>query len=212
MTNDVLWFVKPSLAFEWSTLYYLDIRQRKQEWLQTNILRRNSKKINAKLKIGPRVAAIAQWIHLRLPSRRPGFEYQTHQLRFYQIIFDLRHVEKTKINKKRSGLAHFKNLFCLFRILCCSGYLGMKSLRSFIFYFAIKSWSPNINIMVVFWSIDLALKRCCILWKNLYRKKTRVSGCGTVARAVTSDNRGLPGSNTAIKFLYKDYLFNVEKT
>ena len=108
MTNDVLWFVKPSLAFEWSTLYYLDIRQRKQEWLQTNILRRNSKKINAKLKIGPRVAAIAQWIHLRLPSRRPGFEYQTHQLRFYQIIFDLRHVEKTKINKKRSGLAHFK--------------------------------------------------------------------------------------------------------
>ena len=113
MTNDVLWFVKPSLAFEWSTLYYLDIRQRKQEWLQTNILRRNSKKINAKLKIGTRVAAIAQWIHLRLPSRRPGFEYQTHQLRFYQIIFDLRHVEKTKINKKRSGLAHFKNIFLL---------------------------------------------------------------------------------------------------
>ena len=38
----------------------------------------------------------------------PGFESQAHHLCFYQFIFELCHVEKTKINKKRSGLAHSK--------------------------------------------------------------------------------------------------------
>ena len=37
----------------------------------------------------------------------PGFETQAHHLCFYQFIFVLCHVEKTKINKKRSVLAHF---------------------------------------------------------------------------------------------------------
>ena len=36
-----------------------------------------------------RGAAIAQWIHLRLPSWRFGFESQAHHLCFYQIIFEL---------------------------------------------------------------------------------------------------------------------------
>ena len=32
-----------------------------------------------------RGAAIAQWIRLRLPSRRPGFESQAHHLRFFHL-------------------------------------------------------------------------------------------------------------------------------
>ena len=43
-------------------------------------------------------AAIAQWIHLRLPSCHPGFKSQALHLCFYQFIFELCHVEKTKIN------------------------------------------------------------------------------------------------------------------
>ena len=39
----------------------------------------------------------------------PRFESQAHHLRFYQFIFELCHVEKTKINKKRQGLVHFLN-------------------------------------------------------------------------------------------------------
>ena len=53
-------------------------------------------------------AAIPQWIHLRFPSCLSGFESQAHHLCFYQFIFELCHVEKMKINKKRPGLAHFK--------------------------------------------------------------------------------------------------------
>ena len=50
------------------------------------------------------LAAIAQWICLQLPSCHPGLESQAHQLRFYQFIFELCHVEKTKINKKGRDL------------------------------------------------------------------------------------------------------------
>ena len=49
-------------------------------------------------------AAIAQWIRLRLPSCRPGFESQAHHLRFLQSKFVLYcHCvgKRTKINKKR---------------------------------------------------------------------------------------------------------------
>ena len=45
---------------------------------------------------------IAQWIHLCLPSCCPGFESQDHRLCFYQFKFEFCHVEKTKINRKRS--------------------------------------------------------------------------------------------------------------
>ena len=54
-------------------------------------------------------ATIAQWIRLCLPSCYPGFESQARDQRFYQFIFDFCHIEKTKINKKRLGLAHLKN-------------------------------------------------------------------------------------------------------
>ena len=40
---------------------------------------------------------IAQLIHLHLPTCRPGFESQAHHLRFNHVIFELCHVEKTKL-------------------------------------------------------------------------------------------------------------------
>ena len=45
-------------------------------------------------------AAIAQWICLRLPSCRPGFESQAHHLCFHRFI-ELCNVEKTKVKQKR---------------------------------------------------------------------------------------------------------------
>ena len=45
--------------------------------------------------------------HLRLPSYRHGFESQANHECFNQYIFNLYHVEKTIINKKRPGLANF---------------------------------------------------------------------------------------------------------
>ena len=46
-------------------------------------------------------ASIVHWICLRLPSCCPGFESQAHHLHFYQFIFELCHMEKTIIKKKR---------------------------------------------------------------------------------------------------------------
>ena len=54
------------------------------------------------------VAGVAQWIRLRLPSCRPGFESQSHHLSFYQFIFELCHVEKIKINKRGRDWPIFK--------------------------------------------------------------------------------------------------------
>ena len=54
-----------------------------------------------------RGAAIAKWIHLRLPSCHPGFESQAHHLHFYQIKFELFHVEKTKNKQKEAGIGPF---------------------------------------------------------------------------------------------------------
>ena len=53
-----------------------------------------------------RGAAIAPWVCLLLPSCRPGFESQAHQLCFHQFI-KLCNVGKSKINQKRPGFAHF---------------------------------------------------------------------------------------------------------
>ena len=52
-------------------------------------------------------AAIAQWIRLRLPSCRPGFESQAHHLSFYQFIFELYHVEKDENKQKEAGIGPF---------------------------------------------------------------------------------------------------------
>ena len=41
------------------------------------------------------------WIRLCLPSCRPAFESQANHLLFSQFVFELCHVEKTKINKQR---------------------------------------------------------------------------------------------------------------
>ena len=48
-----------------------------------------------------RGAAMAQWIHLRLLSCCLGFKSQADHLHFNQFIFELYHLEKTKINKKK---------------------------------------------------------------------------------------------------------------
>ena len=61
-------------------------------------------------------AAIAQWIRLCLPPCRPRFESQARHLRFCHLQSILRficHVKRTKINKKRPGLAHLKNIIKL---------------------------------------------------------------------------------------------------
>ena len=60
-------------------------------------------------------AVIAQWIRLRLPSCRPGFEFQAHFNVFFNldgsngiIICHLNcYVNKTKINKKEDGIDPF---------------------------------------------------------------------------------------------------------
>ena len=61
-----------------------------------------------------RGAAIAQWIRLRLPSCRPGFESQAHHLCFFQfILFKLYvchlnwNVKRTKNKQKEAGVGPF---------------------------------------------------------------------------------------------------------
>ena len=46
-------------------------------------------------------AALAQWIRMRLSSRGPWFKSQTQHPRIIQLIFDLCHLEKTKIKRGR---------------------------------------------------------------------------------------------------------------
>ena len=52
-------------------------------------------------------ATIGQWIRLCLPSCRPAFESQANHLLFSQFVFELCHVEKTKINKKEAIIGPF---------------------------------------------------------------------------------------------------------
>ena len=59
-------------------------------------------------------AAIAQWIRLRLPSCRPGFESQAHHLCFFSIYivqivylsFELE-CEKNENKRKEAGIGPF---------------------------------------------------------------------------------------------------------
>ena len=59
-------------------------------------------------------AAIAQWIRLRLPSCRPGYESQAHHLRFFSIYivqivnlsFELE-CEKNENKQKEAGIGPF---------------------------------------------------------------------------------------------------------
>ena len=46
-------------------------------------------------------AAIAQWICLRLPSCRPGFESQAHHLCFHQFIKKIVYCGKDENKQKR---------------------------------------------------------------------------------------------------------------
>ena len=54
-------------------------------------------------------ATIAQWIRLRLPSCRPGFESQARNLRFLFIVFVLYlSCEKNENKQKEAGFGPFK--------------------------------------------------------------------------------------------------------
>ena len=64
-----------------------------------------------------RVAVIAQWLHLRLPSYHPGFKSQSHHLRFYQFIFELYHVEKMKV----AGVGPYKNIIYIYEVSLYTG-------------------------------------------------------------------------------------------
>ena len=58
--------------------------------------------------LGCRHSSVDSSVPSILPPLPPGFKSQANHLRFYQFIFELCNVEKTKINKDRPGSAHFK--------------------------------------------------------------------------------------------------------
>ena len=83
-------------------------------------------------------AAVAQWIRLRLPSCRPGFESQAHHLSFYQFIFELYHVEKDENKQKEAGIGPLKKTIerggaSLFQY----SFLNGPTLASFSFIFGL---------------------------------------------------------------------------
>ena len=86
-------------------------------WYFLHDLKEIRAKISRSKNIASRGAALAQWIRLRLPHCRPGFKSQAHHLPFYQIIFKLLLVEKTKISKKRPGLATDQKTLHLYYLL-----------------------------------------------------------------------------------------------
>ena len=51
-------------------------------------------------------AAIAQWIRLRLPSCRPGFESQAYFLSFYKILVESFRKDENK--RKEAGIGPLK--------------------------------------------------------------------------------------------------------
>ena len=54
-----------------------------------------------------RVAAIALWFHLRLPSCGPGFKSQAHHLCFYQFILLKLYRENNENKQKEAGIGPF---------------------------------------------------------------------------------------------------------
>ena len=52
--------------------------------------------------------SIAPWFCLRLPSCGRGFKSQAHHLSFFNLYYWNCNEKRTKINKKRPGLAHKK--------------------------------------------------------------------------------------------------------
>ena len=69
-------------------------------------------------------AAIAQWIHLRLPSRHTGFESQAYfHLNCSNCIFELK-CKKNKYKQKEAGIGpFFKKNFRLYLLYPCSSLL-----------------------------------------------------------------------------------------
>ena len=60
-----------------------------------------------------RVAAIAPWFCLRLPSCGPGFESQAHHLRFFQFVLMKLYRDNNENKQKEIGIGPFlkKNFY-----------------------------------------------------------------------------------------------------
>ena len=92
-----------------------------------------------------KIAAIAQWIRLCLPSCHLGFESHAQYQHFYQFVFELCHVEKTKINEKEAGIGPFFKKIDVIRL---GRYWGTLSL---CFLFGLPPWyndfviKPNVD-------------------------------------------------------------------
>ena len=86
-----------------------------------------------------RVADIALWFRLRLPSCGPGFESQAHHLRFFNLYYWNCNEKITKINKKRpsvAGVTH-SQWICL-RLPTCRP--RFKSQAHHLCYYQFKLW------------------------------------------------------------------------
>ena len=55
-----------------------------------------------------RVATIAPWFCLRLPSWGPRFESQAHHLHFFQFVLLKLYQENNQNKPKEAGIGHFK--------------------------------------------------------------------------------------------------------
>ena len=63
------------------------------------------------------LAVNALWFWLLLASYGPGFESQAHHLCFFNLWYWNCKEKRKKINKKRSGLAHFKKVHISFSLV-----------------------------------------------------------------------------------------------
>ena len=104
-------------------------------------------------------AAIAQWIHLHLPSCRPRFESHAHHLCLYhysQFVLYF-HVKRTEISKKRPYLTHFNS--------AASGRLFQTANISIPMGWVISNIYPEKNI--VFKEIK-SLKMIKFTWRRTF--------------------------------------------
>ena len=83
-------------------------------------------------------AAIAQWIHLRLPSCRPGFDSQALHLCFYHLLCNSYYIctllwKRSKINQKEAGFGPFlrKTFFVTADLTQCDRMLKLKVAQFF---------------------------------------------------------------------------------
>ena len=94
------------------------------------------------LRMRPWGAAITLWIRLSLPSCGPRLEVPSSPSMLLSIYIDLCHLEKTKINKKRTELAHFlKKWLAKYRLIIKKHYRAIIPLSLWcVENAALKEW------------------------------------------------------------------------